>query len=73
MTTTCKYLDFQSNKSKAQDQIHKPDWQIQTKLVHRSKQGSIESQTSLSLPWAWHSSAPAELVLSKFKLALYIT
>ena len=28
-------------------------------LVNQSKQVSNQSQKSISLPWAWHSSAPA--------------
>ena len=32
---------------------------IQTMLVNQSKQGSNQDQISISLPWAWHSSAPA--------------
>ena len=39
--------------------IHIPNWQIQTKLVNQGTQKSNQSQTSLNLPWAWHSSAPA--------------
>ena len=46
-------------KTKHQNLLCKPNWQIQNKLVNKSKQGWNQSRTSLSLPWARHSSAPA--------------
>ena len=48
-----------SKQKKHQKFFHGPNWQIKTMLVDQSKQGSNQSQTSLSLPWACHSSAPS--------------
>ena len=59
-----KILSYQTNATKAtkwrhQNWIHEPNWQIQSMLVNQSKQGSSQNQTSLRLPWAWHSWVPA--------------
>ena len=42
----------------------KSNWQIKTMLFNQNKQGSDQGQKILSLPWAWHSSAPACIRIS---------